>query len=200
MEVNKLMGIFFQFDKFEYILFYLVTAIWILEFFIFPSTYKQKDKSETKSFLKILAVILLSHGLTILLTYLDLFRIAGQFGYVLMIIALLTYPFGLLLRYVSIIYLGKHFTRNVEVSKTQTLVSTGPYKYLKHPLYLGLFFLTISVPLFFGNYLMVIVSSVMMFLILNHRMNIEEKLMTEAIGQTYTKWQKKRYRFIPYIY
>jgi protein-S-isoprenylcysteine O-methyltransferase Ste14 len=104
------------------------------------------------------------------------------------------------LRYISILYLGKHFTRDVEVSKTQTLISKGPYRWLRHPLYLGLFLLTISVPLFFQNWLMTILSSIAMFFMLNHRMNIEETLMEDVIGNTYIEWKKTRYRFIPWIY
>ena len=133
------------------------------------------------------------------MTVLDWFRI-DTMHHPLMILSLFTYPLGLGLRYISIVYLGNHFTRDVEVSTTQTLISKGPYRILRHPLYLGLFLLTISVPLFFQNWLMTIVSSVGMFLILNQRMNIEEKLMTDVIGEEYISWKNQRYRFIPWIY
>jgi len=47
---------------------------------------------------------------------------------------------------------------------------------------------------------MTIVSMVIMFMILNVRMQIEEKLMEETLRKAYTIWKKKRYRFIPFIY
>lgn len=194
------MSILFQFDRIEFIMFYLITILWILEFVIFPSHFKGKDKNETKTFLKILGVILISHTLSITFTVLGLFRIDQAYGKILLYISFFTYPVGLALRYISIIYLGKYFTRDVEVSKDQVLVSKGPYKVLRHPLYLGLYLLTISVPLFFSNWLMTIVSMLIMFMILNVRMRIEESLMEETIGNTYTDWKKKRYRFIPFIY
>ena len=193
------MDILFQFDQVTYIVFYLITFLWIAEFWVFPSQYKGKDRNETKTFLKILGVILFSHTVTILLTVFGLFRVDDSNQWMMMI-SMVTYPLGVLLRYVSIIYLGKHFTRDVEVSKTQELVSKGPYRLLRHPSYLGLFLLTISVPLFFQNWLMIIISSVSIFLILNQRMQIEEKLMTDVIGKNYTTWKRKRYRFIPWIY
>lgn len=194
------MDIFFQFDRLSFIFFYLITILWILEFVIFPSHFKSKDSSETKSFLKILAVILISHTLTLLMTGLDLFILENTWGIILFYLSLVTYPLGLALRYVSIIYLGKYFTRDVEVSETQELVSKGPYLLLRHPLYLGLYLLTISVPLFFSNWMMSIISAVMMFLILNHRMTIEENMMENILKDTYKDWKDKRHRFIPFIY
>lgn len=193
------MQIFFQFERPAFIVFYVITFFWIGEFLIFPSQYKGKDQRETKSFLKILFAILTSHLITFVLTLLDVFRI-DTLNHPLMILALVTYPMGLGLRYISILYLGHHFTRHVEVSRSQMLISKGPYRILRHPLYLGLFLLTISVPLFFQNWGMTIISSIGMFLILNHRMSIEEKMMSDVIGDTYLAWKEKRYRFIPWLY
>ena len=193
------MSILFQFDRIEFILFHVITILWILEFVIFPSHFKGKDKNETKTFLKILGVLLISHTLTITFTVLGWFKINNDLDKIWIYLSLFTYPVGLVLRYISIIYLGTYFTRDVEVSKDQKLVSKGPYRILRHPLYLGLYLLTISVPLFFANWLMTIVSMVIMFMILNVRMQIEEKLMEEALRKAYTIWKKKRYRFIPFI-
>ena len=193
------MSILFQFDRIEFILFHVITILWILEFVIFPSHFKGKDKNETKTFLKILGVILISHTLTITFTVLGWFKINNDLDKIWIYLSFFTYPVGLVLRYISIIYLGTYFTRDVEVSKDQKLVSKGPYRILRHPLYLGLYLLTISVPLFFANWLMTIVSMVIMFMILNVRMQIEEKLMEEALRKAYTIWKKKRYRFIPFI-
>jgi protein-S-isoprenylcysteine O-methyltransferase Ste14 len=193
------MSILFQFDRPSFILFYVVTVLWIAEFVIFPSKTREKDKNETRSFLRIMAMIVVSHLLSIGFTVFGWFRIEGTLP-ALTVIAIITYPLGLALRYVSVIHLGKHFTRDVEVSKTQTLVSTGPYRVLRHPLYLGLFLLTVSVPMFFSNWLMTIVSAVTMFTVLDHRMGIEEAMMEEVIGDPYLEWKRARYRFIPFIY
>ena len=36
-----------------------------------------------------------------------------------------------------------------------------------------------------------------MFVILNHKMTIEENMMEDVIGDAYVTWKEQRYRFIP---
>ncbi|MFP4178000.1 MAG: methyltransferase family protein [Acholeplasmataceae bacterium] len=193
------MDLFFQFDRFSFIMFYLITVLWLMEFILFPSNARNRDRSETRTFLKISAVIIASIALSVVATAHGLFIVEGR-RTVLAVISYVTYPLGLSLRYVSIHYLGRHFTRDVEVSETQELVSNGPYAILRHPLYLGLFLLTVSVPLFLSNWLMTIVSGLSMFVVLNERMTIEERMMEDAIGVHYANWKNERYRFIPWVY
>jgi protein-S-isoprenylcysteine O-methyltransferase Ste14 len=191
------MAVLFQFDKITFFMFYIITFLWIIEFALFPS--KHESTAEKKSFFKILAVILISHLLTIFFTLLGWFRLASDTK-IFEIIALILYGTGLSLRYISIFYLGRYFTRNVHVEDSHELISKGPYKFLRHPLYLGLLLLTISVPIFFANGMMMIFSTVLMFWILNRRMSIEESLMEHKLGSTYLLWKNSRYRFIPFIY
>ncbi len=190
------MEVFFSFHI-TYILFYIITLLWILEFVFFPSKHKDKDFSERKSFKMILISIVSSIGLTIILTFANYTVLESQ---VFRYIGISFYLLGLVLRYVSTLYLGKYFTRDVSVEKTQSLVSNGPYKILRHPLYLGLFLLTISVPLFFGNIIAFFYSNIIMGYVLNHRMKIEEMNMELLLNDTYRNWKKDRYRFIPFIY
>ncbi len=92
------------------------------------------------------------------------------------------------------------FTRNVAVSERHELISTGPYKILRHPLYLGLFLLSTSVPLFFSNIILIPFSYVFMGYILNHRMVLEEHILETQLGTRYKEWKRVRYKFIPFIY
>lgn len=184
----------------EYLLFYIVTALWIGEFLVFPSKYESEDYSEVTSFKKILAGVVISIAITVSLTYLGIFRIEDTFGNSIRYIGIVLYILGISLRYSGSIYLGKYFTRDVSVSEDQELVSDGPYRVLRHPLYLGLFLLTISVPLFFQNYLGLAVALILMGVNINKRMVAEESSMEEIMGDRYRAWKSSRYRFIPFIY
>ncbi len=192
------MEIFFKLEL-PYILFYVITFFWILEFIVFPSKYESDDYSEKKSFLIILAIIISTITATIITTFLGWFTLSLDTP-VFRIVGILFYTLGILLRYISTLYLGRYFTRNVEVSKDQTLISHGPYRILRHPLYLGLFLLLISVPLFFANWGMFILGTLAIGYVLNQRMKIEEASMEKVLGKTYQEWKSKRYRFIPFIY
>jgi protein-S-isoprenylcysteine O-methyltransferase Ste14 len=115
-------------------------------------------------------------------------------------IGLALYSIGISFRYVGTLTLGKYFTRGIEIETNHQLVSNGLYTYLKHPLYLGLFLLGVSTSFVYGNYLMIIVSMLLMGSTLNYRMVLEERAMEQVIGKRYTEWKAKRYRFIPFIY
>ncbi|MGA0351367.1 MAG: methyltransferase family protein [Acholeplasmataceae bacterium] len=191
-----MLSFFFQ-SHWTYIVFYSVTVLWLLEFIVFPNKHKSSTYQEKKSFFYILSLILL----TVILNF-----IFGFYGWLIVkpswlsYVAISLYTFGLILRVASIIYLGKFFTRHVEVQEKHALVSKGPYLLLRHPLYLGLFLLTVNVPLFFGNIVISGLSMLWMGYILNQRMHIEEQALEMSLGKSYTVWKEKRYRFIPFIY
>lgn len=178
------------------IIFIIITILWLLEFIIFPS----KDKSEdikNSSFSIILKAILLIIIINGIMLY---FHKYIRYSRSLKIIAIMIYFSGLILRYYSLILLGKNFSRNVEVDQEQELVSTGTYKYVRHPLYLGLFLLVIAIPLYVGNIYLFLISIVLMFKVINIRIEEEEEAMEKIIGARYVRWKNKRYKFIPFIF
>jgi protein-S-isoprenylcysteine O-methyltransferase Ste14 len=192
---------FFFINAWPYYLFYVVTILWIAEFVIFPSHLKKQSKQEKKSFFFILQFILLIILLNFFLGWLQIGTLDNQFTQnILNYVGITLYILGLLLRYVSIIHLGRFFTRNVAVSESHELISSGPYKILRHPLYLGLFLLSTSVPLFFSNIILTPIAYLLMGYILNHRMTLEEHILESSLGQTYKNWKKSRYKFIPFIF
>jgi protein-S-isoprenylcysteine O-methyltransferase Ste14 len=191
-----------EFFKFElnYILYYAITALWLLEFAFFPSKFKASAYSEKRSFSFISVAIVLSILPTIILVRDSLFVLPQPYLMISNYIGLALYSIGITFRYVGTLTLDKYFTRGIEIETNHQLVSNGLYTYLRHPLYLGLFLLGISTSLVYGNYLMIIVSMLLMGSTLNYRMILEERAMEKIIGRRYAEWKAKRYRFIPFIY
>lgn len=177
-------------------IFLIITLLWIGEFILFPSRDKAKE-SKTESFSIILVSIL---SIVIINGMMLLFDVFITDSLVLKVISLIIYALGLILRYYSLILLGKNFTRNVEVVEDQELVSTGTYRYVRHPLYLGLFLLVISIPLYSGNVSLFVVSVAIIFKSIDIRIKEEEKSMETVIGKRYVEWKEKRYKLIPFIY
>lgn len=181
-------------------MFYFITFLWILEFLIFRPKFKGKSYSEKQSFKTILIVIITIIVGTILYNQFELFVLPEETHVYFNLFGITLYVIGILLRYVSSITLGRYFTRDVEVSSDQQLISKGPYRFLVHPLYLGLFLLVIAVPIYFAQVLWILGAFSFFGKVILTRMKSEEKALEETLGETYTKWRKKRYRFIPWIY
>lgn len=184
-----------------YYVFYIMTFLWLFEFILLRPKSKGQKTSEKTSFLYILCSVLTVVILNIVSGFFPFLRISYVVLHEpLMIFSLILYTIGLLLRYVSILYLGKYFTRDVSIESKHELISSGPYTLLRHPLYVGLFLLTTSVPLFFGHMYVYVLAIILMSTVLNQRMKLEEALLTEHFKESYTTWKSKRYRFIPFIY
>lgn len=176
------------------VIFIIITILWLAEFLIFPSLEKE-EQSRKRSFSMILTSILTVIILNAVMVAFDVLLINS---WVFQIVGLGTYLTGLILRYWSLVLLGKNFSRDVEVSSDQELISHGTYKYVRHPLYTGLFLLTVSVPLYFGNLVVFAGAVIIMGGAINIRINEEERFMEEVLGERYVAWKNKRNKMIPF--
>ena len=181
-----------------------ITLAWWLEFVLFPSPASSQDNQdkvrERQSFRRIMTAVAGSIALSALLTLWGRGLFAGEARAWIRTGSVFIYGLGLLFRYGSLLSLGRHFSRDVEVGSDQELISTGFYRYIRHPLYLGLFLLTIAVPLFMGNAMGFLVAAAAIGVQLNQRMQVEEDLMEEVMGERYRQWKQARFRFIPFVF
>ncbi|WP_347549154.1 isoprenylcysteine carboxylmethyltransferase family protein [Pseudalkalibacillus hwajinpoensis] len=90
--------------------------------------------------------------------------------------------------------------RNVIVESKLDVVSTGPYRILRHPLYTGLLLSLVGIPLYFGTWVGILISILLLTPILLYRIGVEERMLVESIGDYYREWGKERYRLIPFVY
>jgi protein-S-isoprenylcysteine O-methyltransferase Ste14 len=182
------------------VLFYLANGLWVFEFVIFKNKKRVGRFLENKSFWFLVFAITLVIVSTIQFSSNNLGKVSSLDLYpIFQVVALGFYGVGLSLRYQGSMVLGENFTRHVAVSSSMKLVSTGPYRYLRHPLYLGLFLITISFPIYVGNVFAILVGLPLLVIGFSWRMNVEELALTKIHPQ-YAQWLKQRYRFIPFIY
>ena len=83
------------------------------------------------------------------------------------------------------------FTVNVVISATHTLKTSGLYKVVRHPSYLGLLLIIIGLGISLDSLLSVVVMIVPSFIALNYRISIEEQALVEEFGQQYTDYKKR---------
>ncbi len=100
----------------------------------------------------------------------------------------------------SRLILGKLATSKIVIEQNHTLITTGIYKYIRHPIYLGMLLIFFGYALSFKSIITPFTFLILFFLIFNNRMNLEEKLLKEEFGSDYEQYMKRTKRLIPYIY
>ena len=95
--------------------------------------------------------------------------------------------------------LGELFSEVVRIIPEHKLVTTGPYRLIRHPIYLGEIFFGLSIPMILGSlYGFIIMLAPIPMLI--YRIRIEEKTFVSRFGQEYLDYASKTKKLIPYIY
>lgn len=84
------------------------------------------------------------------------------------------------LRYWAISSLGVYWNTRVLVVPNSKLVTSGPYKYLRHPNYVVVVTEMAVIPLIFSCYITAAVFSVINLILLRRRVRIEEEALQQA--------------------
>ncbi len=87
----------------------------------------------------------------------------------------------------------------IQTDRGQTVVQEGPYKYVRHPGYLGGLLYTIVTPLLLGSlWAMIPVAATVAFMIV--RTAFEDKTLELELGGYREYKQKVKYRILPYLW
>jgi protein-S-isoprenylcysteine O-methyltransferase Ste14 len=105
---------------------------------------------------------------------------------------------GLLIAMITTIQNG-YAAANIKVESAQTVVSTGVYSVVRHPMYFGNVVLMIGIPLALGSY-WGLLATVLAVPILALRIDDEEKMLRQELDgyDEYTK--KVHYRLVPGVW
>jgi len=116
------------------------------------------------------------------------------------VLSLGLFALGLITRWWAIVYLGRFFTTNVAIATDHQLVDSGPYRWIRHPSYMGSLLILLGFSLSFGNAASVLIIMTPIFMVLLLRMRIEEAALAEALGEPYRNYMQRTKRLIPFIY
>ena len=94
---------------------------------------------------------------------------------------------------------NQYLSRTVEVREDQTVVDTGLYGVVRHPMYTATVLMFLSMPLILGSLVSLIVMLVYIPIIVKRIRNEEQVLENELKGYTEYK-EKVKYRLIPYVW
>lgn len=116
------------------------------------------------------------------------------------LLAVLALGGGLGLRYWAISQLGRFFTTHVTIQQQHNLIQSGPYRLLRHPAYTGLLLAFAAAGLAMGDYLALLLLTLLPFQALASRIALEEQMLERAFGDDYRHYCKSTWKLIPGLF
>jgi protein-S-isoprenylcysteine O-methyltransferase Ste14 len=95
-------------------------------------------------------------------------------------------------------HLGRNWGMPMSLKEEHELVTTGPYHYLRHPIYTGILLAVLGSGLVVGRLWLVVFIVVCPFLIFSAR--TEERLMMQQFPNEYPEYKKKTKALIPFVW
>lgn len=112
--------------------------------------------------------------------------------------ALLLFSLATLLRWWVIRTLGIHWNTEVVDSASLGVISAGPFRWIRHPNYLGVFVELIALPLIHTAWITAALGAAGNTLVLRNRLRVEERLLEAA--PAYRAAMSGKPRFLPRIF
>ena len=91
-------------------------------------------------------------------------------------------------------------TVNIQEERGQTVIETGIYSMVRHPMYTGFIFFITGVNVWLGTYLSLLLSLIFLAIALRSRIIIEEKTLINDLEGYEDYCKKVRARLIPYLF
>lgn len=103
---------------------------------------------------------------------------------------------GAALAIVSRVLLGRNWSATVQLKQEHELITTGPYRFVRHPIYTGLLLM------FLGNALMVgdcrgLLAVAIVLASFWRKLRLEEAWLSERFGEPYRLYQSRTKALIP---
>jgi protein-S-isoprenylcysteine O-methyltransferase Ste14 len=92
--------------------------------------------------------------------------------------------------------LGVNLTDTVVTRQAHTLITQGPYRWVRHPFYDALALFVVGFALITANWF-ILATGAVVFLLLAVRSQTEEALLSARFGEAYRSYQKSTGRFLP---
>jgi protein-S-isoprenylcysteine O-methyltransferase Ste14 len=161
---------------------------------------RQGGEIDPRQRLILLLIQLLSLAIVIIAPYSDRRAIAVLAGMeFLRYIGLVLFSLGFLGMHWSEAYLDKQFSVKVTIQAGHNLITDGPYRYLRHPRYLGIVLFTLGIALLYRSWLALILVA-LFTLVLVWRIQGEEALLHQEFGAAWEAYARRSWRLIPFVY
>jgi protein-S-isoprenylcysteine O-methyltransferase Ste14 len=87
----------------------------------------------------------------------------------------------------------------IEIAENQTVVSTGPYALVRHPMYSGALLMLLFTPFALGSF-WALIPVILMFVVIIFRLLDEEKFLSKSLPGYRDYCERTAYRLIPFVW
>lgn len=113
---------------------------------------------------------------------------------------LVMYLAGFAMRRWSEMALGRYFTFTVMTSADQPVITTGPYRIVRHPGYTGVLLVVVGAGFVAGNWIGLLGFTVSVLFPLLYRIRVEETALLGALGDRYRSYAAAHKRLVPLVW
>ncbi len=104
---------------------------------------------------------------------------------------------GLALRLWAVLRLRERYTRTLLVQQEQAIDRGGPYRWVRHPGYLGSLLCLNGVALASGNWVVLLASLLSTLAAYRYRILVEDEMLVEAFGDSYAAYRREVGALVP---
>jgi protein-S-isoprenylcysteine O-methyltransferase Ste14 len=97
------------------------------------------------------------------------------------------------------IELGRQYSVYITLQQDHKLITSGPYRYIRHPRYLGVMVVALGMALLFRSWIALLALPFLLALLI-FRLTDEEKLLREEFGALWEAYVQRSWRLVPFIY
>ena len=96
--------------------------------------------------------------------------------------------------------LGRYFTFTVQTSSDQAVITSGPYRFVRHPAYSALLLAAAAGGLYLGNWLSLVALVAAVTAGLVYRITVEERALSNDVGAAYGEYAATHKRLVPFVW
>jgi len=134
------------------------------------------------------------------LPYADRYQIATTDSTPLRWLGLALFGSAYWLRIESIRAQGPQFSCAVSIQEQHRLTMSGPYRWMRHPVYTGVIGIITGLSLVFANPLAAVIMTALVWLWMETRIRDEEKLLLAEFGLEFSRYARQTRKLIPFVY
>ena len=104
---------------------------------------------------------------------------------------------GLLLRSWAYLTLGRYFTWHVAVQDDQSVIRSGPFRFVRHPSYTGALLTYVFTGVFLHAWFAAVIAPVALYVAFRRRIRLEEELLCRTFGEEYEDYRREVGALVP---